>query len=164
MSEKPDALVCDANILIDYLTVDSELISLVSRELITLRIPIPVLAEVRNWSQEEAEAAGLIVEDVPLEYLLSENKLTGCSAQDSSCFYLARDKGWGCATNEKALKKHCAASEIPVIRGMRLILMLVENGTIPKSRAKNAGQKIFQSNNRISETVFRDFLEELELL
>ena len=162
MLPEVDALVCDANILIDFCDEDRELLSVISREVIALHVPVPILSEVDQLDIETAENLGIVIEDIPLEYLDEERRLSGCSKQDSACYHLANEKGWGCATNEKQLKKHCDKHRIPVVRGLRLILAAVEKGAVARKRAEQAGKGIIAANGWIKPEVLQAFIEELE--
>lgn len=56
-------LVVDANVLIDWVSVDREVLALVSRHVARVLVPTAVLREVVNVTQEEASALGLEVID-----------------------------------------------------------------------------------------------------
>ena len=156
-----DGLVCDANILIDFYDEDKELISIICKEVINLHVPVPVLSEVGQLNFDTASKMGLSIEEISLEYLEESHRLPGCSKQDSVCYHLALHKGWGCATNEKRLKKHCDESGIPVVRGLRLILAAVAKKAITKKRAEQTGKGILSVNRWIKPEVLQQFMEEL---
>ena len=135
------ALICDANILIDYCDVDKSLITKLCA-VFSLFIPDVILEEVGLLDRDEATALGVTIIDTPLGMLNDAiQALPGCSMQDTVCLLMAKEEGWACATNDKKLRSVCLDAGIEVIRGLRLLLILAEkNGSTVKSVGKIGGK------------------------
>ncbi|GAH89544.1 unnamed protein product [marine sediment metagenome] len=80
---------------------------------------------------------------------------------------MARENGWACATNDAKLRKECLKAGIEVIRGLKLLLILVEERRSTKKKAKNVAEStesIFSINRQITEDILEEFLNELAKL
>ena len=65
MTDRPAAVISDANVLIDYISVERTMVlRLVSEHLFPIKLPRSILAEVAQLDQDQAEALGMkIVEE-----------------------------------------------------------------------------------------------------
>ena len=61
--KKPAGLVADANVLIDYAESATSILALISLHVATFHIPMPVLEEVHQLSEEDAAGLGINVVD-----------------------------------------------------------------------------------------------------
>lgn len=48
------------------------------------------------------------------------------SVQDFVCMRIADERGWGCATNDKALRRECGKRGVSVLWGLEMMLYLVK--------------------------------------
>ncbi len=93
------AAICDANVLIDYVHADEEII----RELVaywgTVNVPDRVLFEVKQLPLARAEELGLKVIETPLTLPPG----AGLSGPDRACLHYVITEGWTCITKARAL-------------------------------------------------------------
>lgn len=152
-------IICDANILIDYLNGEIDVLRCLC-EYSDFIVPDVILDEVNQLSQVDAESIGIKVLECPLDVLAkAENQLSGCSFQDTVCFLLAKGNGWVCATNDKKLRNECINNNIEVVRGLRLLIELVENKVISRKKAISTAKKIAKSNREITDMIIGEFIE-----
>ncbi|MDA3939564.1 MAG: hypothetical protein PF693_09670 [Spirochaetia bacterium] len=155
---KKKTIVCDANILIDYLNGGKDVLECLCKYSDFI-VPDVILDEVEQLCMEDAEKIGIKVLDCSLAVLAkAENQLPGCSFQDTVCFLLAFENSWVCATNDKKLRAECIKNEVEVVRGLGLLLELVKNEVITKRTAISTAKKIAESNREITEKILSDFL------
>ncbi|HYX23720.1 MAG TPA: hypothetical protein VFC23_06160, partial [Thermoanaerobaculia bacterium] len=83
------------------------------------------------------------------EQLLEAGKGTGrLSFNDRICLILARDGGWTCVTNDRALRKACDGISVPVLWGLELMLDLIADGHLTPESALQAARTIQAANPR----------------
>ncbi len=142
-------VIADANVLIDYAGSDITILSLYSTEIETVVIPESILDEVEQLSLEECEHFGLTVinEDLEILTLASNSNHGPLSFQDKVCLYLTKSiEGATCITNEKALKKICESEAVPVKRGLKLMIELVEQQKIEPDVVVGVAEQIHDNN------------------
>lgn len=128
-NDKKD-IVLDANILIDFVNIDKELLQFLSKEY-NIVVPDLIVNEVNGLDKKEAEKSGFMVMEPSLGLIeKSRKKLAGCSFEDSVCFHMARENKWICATNDKRLGRECHKAHVEVIRSLRMLIELVEGNII----------------------------------
>lgn len=156
--KRRDAAICDANVLIDYLEADEDIL----RELVvywgTVYVPTCVLHEVKTLSYERAEALGLTIIETPLEL----PSTPGLSGPDRACLYFAVSDRWVCITNDRLLRRECNRHECRVVWGLEMLILLVTDGQITKARAKGIAEQIAMINPEICNSLFESFCEKLE--
>ncbi len=156
--EKVIGAICDANVLIDYVKADADLI----KELVGFwgRVYVPdiVLLEVRQISPERAKSLGLEIMETPL----SLPEVKSLSLQDRACLYFVIENGWTCIANDRQLRNECTRNSGKVIWGLEMLLKLVSAGMITKGRAREAGIKIKADNPLILEATLTEFLQQLD--
>lgn len=107
--KKKEAAISDANILIDYASVDEDLI----REIVIywekVFVPDVILYEVRDLSTERAMELGLTIIQTPLVNLPERPKL---SFQDRTCLYFVIAEKWVCIANDVPLRKESVSQLI----------------------------------------------------
>lgn len=162
-----DIAICDANILIDFLSVldGKDAIRAMAVFFKHVYVPETVLKEVKEpyLSETEAEKLGLdIYKDIPLELLMSDPSSKGLSGQDRACLYLVRTNGWICITNDKLLRANCKHVGGTVMWGLELVLELVRNNLLSETFAKDLADQVKRSNKTISGVVLREFKEKVE--
>lgn len=159
MHPRPAAVISDANVLIDYLNVErTKVLRFVSENLFQIKIPRPILYEVDQLSQDQAEALGMEVVEATVSQLREAAVRGGALSQiDKLCVAMARDNGWAVWTSDKPLHTKCTAEGIPVYWGLQLMLDLCEAGKLDAAYALETAQKISEINERISTKVVEKF-------
>lgn len=154
------AAICDANVLIDYVKSDEDII----RELVnywgTVNVPDRVLAEVRQLSTLRAEMLGLTIIETPLILPTS----SGLSGPDRACLHFVITEGWTCIANDKALRKECKRRGGKAVWGLEMLLLLVSSSQITKARALDVASKISAINPEITERLIASFCDKLNRL
>ena len=165
MTELPAAVISDANVLIDYITVEeTKVLRLVTEHLFPVKLPLDILQEVNDFTQDQAEALGMEIIDATLAQLQEAAVRGGAlSGPDKLCFAIARDNGWGIWTSDKPLHKRCAAEGVPAYWGLQLMLDLCKAGKLDSDYAFKTAQKIGKVNKRISEKIISQFTKNLLL-
>jgi rRNA-processing protein FCF1 len=159
MSQRPVAVVSDANVLIDYLKVGrTKVLRLVADHLFEIMLPRSVLQEVDQLDQDRAESLGMTVVKDTLGQI-RDAAARGCplSKVDKLCFVMARDNNWAVWTSDKPLHTKCADEGILVYWGLQLMLDLVKAGKLSLDYALETAQKIEAINERISPAVLMEF-------
>lgn len=159
MPSRPAAVISDANVLIDYLKVErTKVLRLVSENLFQIKIPRPILDEVDQLSQDQAEALGMEIIEASFSQLKEAAIRGGALSQvDKLCFAMARDNGWAVWTSDKPLHTKCAAEGVPVYWGLQLMLELCEAGKLHPKTALETAKKISKVNERINQIIVQDF-------
>ena len=142
-------IITDANVLIDYLEGDISTLSLYSEHIEKVIIPSVILDEVDGLSIDDCETYGfeVVFEELDLLFEASNSQHGPLSFQDKVCLYMAKeDKSITCITNEKALLKFCEKDGIPVKRGLKLIVELVQLKKLTKQVAISTVERIHRSN------------------
>jgi len=157
-------VVADANVLIDYASVDKSLLALVAGHLGPLRIASPVLEEVRQLSATEAMKLGLeIVEPTLAQALEAEGARGATSFQDQLCLILARDNGWTVISNDKTLRGVCAKLGIRCLWGLETMAVLVAQGHLSAAKALAAAEAMSERNIFLTQQVVAAFRRKLGL-
>ena len=140
-------LLVDANVLIDYHQSDISILSLVSRHIGPVYIVSSVLEEVDLLDESACERLGFRIVEPTLAQAGEAHSLKGRpSFQDSLCLVVCRDQSWTCVTNDKALRRSCAAEEIPTLWGLELMLKLSKGGHLSVEDAEQVAEQIHRSN------------------
>lgn len=152
-------LIADANVLIDYVGADTSVLSLLARHAGALHVPAQVLLNVDGLDAAECERLGLTVVDPSLEQLLEAGRRRGGLALDDHvCLVMARDHGWCCLTNDRALRNACGREGIPVLWGLEAMLGLVETALLPPVNAIEVATLIHKGNPMfVTSTVLAEF-------
>jgi|TARA_B110000240_G_C13468633_1_gene439908 rRNA-processing protein FCF1 len=122
-------VITDANVLIDYIESDISMLALYSDKIEQVIIPSVIVDEVEQLSLDDCESHGFLVIEEELEVLSNAANFHHgpLSFEDKVCLYLAKSlESATCITNEKALHKFCEKDNIPVKRGLKLLIELVE--------------------------------------
>lgn len=94
------AIISDADVLIDYLESNREVLAKVSKKICNVYISLPTLSEIKQLSENEAKKHGLTVFEPTLRQIGEASQRGGSlSFEDKLCFIIARDKKWTCVTN-----------------------------------------------------------------
>jgi rRNA-processing protein FCF1 len=142
-------LLVDANVLIDYASSDLNILGLASRHYGSVHVPREILEEARSVQEEDCIRLGLRLVEATVPQLLEAGQFRGpLSFQDRLCLILARDGGWTCVTNDRALRRECSTAEIPVLWGLELMVALVAAGRLAAPEALRIARSIQTSNPR----------------
>ena len=156
------AIISDANILIDYLKTDRDMLRLLSHHLAPLYVADVVAAEVSQLKKHELSSLGITVIETPYSiFAESSDRSSSISLQDFVSMQIAKEKGWVCATNDKALRRECTKMDVTVLWGLELMLYLVKKGVLEHKRAKDTAWDIHQCNRTITESVVYSFIDRL---
>lgn len=154
----------DANVLIDYQAADMDVLRLVSRHIGTVHVPRQVLREVSRLDPDECERLELKIVDESLEQLQEAGQRRGrLSFNDHLCLIVARDAGWTCVTNDRALRRACEELSVPVLWGLELMIQLAARHHLAVDAAVTIAKAIRESNpSHISEEILERFSQKLK--
>jgi len=159
-------LILDADVTIDYVKIDRSIISLAADHIGDLSISEITLQEVKDIGEDELIKLGGSIIRPSLDQLREAARISQdnprLSFQDSQCFVIAKDHGWVCVTNEKPLGKYCREHGVQTMRGLRLMIDLVQKGMLKKNKAVGIANDIATINKFITEKIIRDFKSKLE--
>lgn len=151
------AAICDANVLIDYVKADTEMLSRLASYWEQVFVPDLVLSEVRQLSAERAKSLGLTIIETPLAL----PQVAGLSLADRACLHFVTEQGWTCIANDRHLRNECRKCGADVVWGLEMLLLLVDSGRLTKSHANRVATKIHGDNPQITREILDDFLIEL---
>ncbi len=159
----PVAYVLDANVLIDYANSDPWVIGKVCDYLGGAGVCTVVLDEADDFTEELVEATGVITIDLTSQQLVEAYAGAGpLSPQDRMCLIAARDFGFTCVTNEKALRRTCESQGVPVLWGLELMVLLMQKGRMAPADAERVANDIKISNpHHITDEILRRFTRRL---
>lgn len=159
------AIISDANVLIDYLETDRGILSLLSRHLAPLYVPDIVAAEVSQLQAIDPASIGLTIVETPYSVLAeTKDRSSSISMQDFVCVRIAEERGWVCATNDKALRRECGRRAVSILWGLEMMLYLVQKGVFKPEQAKDTAWAIHQCNKTITEKVVDTFIDQIDEL
>lgn len=165
MTDPPrDFLILDACVLIDYFNTDPGILALVARNHGNVFVTSNVLAEVKKVSDAKVRSLGLQIVTPEIDLLVDAEERSrhgGLSVEDWTSLLLAEQYGWCCVTNEKRLRNECKRHKVPCIRGLRLLIDLVESGQLSKADAVNVAEKMSEQNLRLGKEVIQKFKDEI---
>jgi rRNA-processing protein FCF1 len=151
------AAICDANVLIDYVAADEDVI----RELVkywgTVYVPDRILHEVNSLPDERAGELGLTIIETPLALPIA----SGLSGPDRACLHFVIAEGWTCIANDKRLRRECKRKGGKVVWSLEMLQKLVAAEQITVARAKGIAKKIGAFNPEITEVLLGRFEEKL---
>lgn len=151
--------ILDACVLIDFLEADPGLFQRVARYLGRVIVPSPLLSEVRGADASFFSHHGVEILDPTTHQLVRASAKRGrLSFQDHLCLLMAQEDGYTCVTNDRALRTACQAEGVEAVRGLRLVLNLVEAGGLTHTEAAEISRAIHRANPlHISEAVLAAF-------
>ena len=151
------AAICDANVLIDYIEADEDII----RELVEywgkVHVPDVVLDEVKQLSRAQATKLGLMVVDTP--FILQP--APGLSFPDRACLHYVKEQGWTCIANDRLLRRECVSQGGRVVWGLEMLLLLVADKRMTDARALGIARKIHTNNPEITTKILEEFASKL---
>ena len=147
IKKKPDFLI-DADVLIDYLKTDDSILQLAGRHVFTLHaMSVTVAQEVDGLDPDGCARLGLQIIEPNLDQIMEATDAGGpLSFYDRLCLLVAKERTWGCLTNDKALRKTCGAEGIKVMWGLELMVELVKTRHLGRLQAVKVAEAIHKSN------------------
>jgi hypothetical protein len=163
VTERPAAVISDVCVLIDYIKVEqTRVLRLVTDHLFPIKLPREILKEVKDLTEDQAEALGMEIIEPSIEQIKEAAVRGGSlSKEDKLCFAIARDNNWGIWTSDKPLHTKCTTEGIPTYWGLELMLDLCKAGKLAPDTALKIAQKISEVNERISDDVLTKFQKRL---
>ena len=156
MSQRPQILLADANVLIDFRDADLSVLSLVATHLGPLRVVHAVLEEVNDFDEARAVSLGMEVVDVPTELLLEVATLPHhLRRADRLCNLVCRDNDWICLTNDRHLRTLCDANSVRLRWGLELMIDLVDCGALSRDEAIPIAETMAANNPAIAKVLAR---------
>lgn len=147
MPGRKSPLLLDADVLIDFCGSDLSALKLVASHLRPVRIVAPLLQEVRQLDPTTCDRHALELWQPSTEQLLAAGAKRGpLSFLDRLCLIVARDEGWTCATNDKALRQVCKEEGVRTRWGLELLIDLVEAQRLETPAALGIATEIHLSN------------------
>lgn len=156
-------LLFDADALIDYINSNKNIISVATKKLYEIYVPLNIMREeIRQLSEDEANSLGIRIFEPTFNQLIEANKERGgLSFQDKLCLIIAKDNNWICVTNDKNLRNKCSEDEVEIMWGLQLTLKLYAGNYISKMEAINTAWEIHKGNSRITKDIVEDFIRKL---
>jgi len=159
----PKAIICDADVLIDYLDSNKRIFPKISKQICVVYIPLPILSEVKQLVGVEAKKLGLIIFEPTLKQVTEASQRGGpLSFEDKICLIMARDERWACVTNDRNLRKKCREEGVDVMWGFDLMLLLNQKGELSKKEAQDTANKIRTNNPYIKVETLSEFTKKLK--
>jgi predicted nucleic acid-binding protein len=162
--QPPGLLILDANVRIDYCAADSTILTLISRHLGQVHVPVELLEEVKALDASECDRLGLHVIEPENAMLAAAGKhRPGLSYYDHLCLLVAKQGGWICVTNDGRLRRECGVEGVPVLWGLEPMIALVEMGQITAAEAKKVARAVQKENPfYITEAVILRFSQRID--
>lgn len=141
-------LLVDADVLIDYLKTDESILQLASRHVGVLHVTsVTVAEEVKGLDPAGCARLGLQIVEPDLDQVMEATAARGqLSFKDHLCLLIAKDEGWECATNDRALRKACVTAGIRAVWGLELMVELVTSHGLSPKRAVAVAERIHKTN------------------
>jgi len=145
---KENRYIIDANVIIDYLKAGSlDLLPLFARHYGTLSVSsLTPEGEVFNLYPDDCDTLGLEIIEPSPHQIVQCNDITGISFPDAVNWILARDRELILITNDKPLWRAAKRGGVSYIRGLRILIQLVECRGLRKQRALAVAELISQMN------------------
>lgn len=147
MSKKPQVLLIDANVLIDYQRSDFSILGLVNRHVCDVHVLTTILNEVDGLDVVDCERLELkVIEPELAQVMRASTRMGQLSFRDRLCLVVASEGGFVCVTNDKALRKACDGEGVATLWGLEIMIPLVRSGAMPAADAISTAEKIHISN------------------
>ena len=160
-------LLADADVLIDFAKARPAVLRQISRHVGKLHVLSQVLSTVDDLTRGDCAAHEIQIVSVSTDLLLEAGamKQGALSFEDRLGLVAARSNGWTLVTNDRPLIAACRTASVPVRRGLRLVLELVQHGVLSKPQAQHVARAIHRVNPRhINARVLEQFDAELDAL
>ncbi|TCD48098.1 PIN domain-containing protein [Chlorobium sp. N1] len=141
-------MLLDACVLIDFIKADRAVLELLTRYVGGLAVIGPVLDEVKDINDEsELVEVGVIILEPALEDAYAAGSQSGpLSFEDRLSLLTAKRYGLFCVTNDRRLRRECAAEGVTVKWGLELVAALHEAGGMSATEVMAIAHAIRESN------------------
>lgn len=166
MARETVILLADADVLIDYTKTDLSILTLVAQHTGKVYVLDEVLRTVDGLNKTKCKRHGITVIEADTELLLAAGKHSGAlSFEDWLCYLACETEGWVYVTNDRALIRTCRQGKVQHRRGLRLMVELVRDGHLTRTRALKVARAIQTTNpHHINETILYQFEKVLDRL
>ena len=118
MPSKRQALLVDANVLVDYQKSDISILSLVNQHIGEVHVLATILDEVDDLEAVDCERLGLkVIEPELAQVVKASKRKRQLSFRDHLCLIVASDGRLVCVTNDRALRLACSDVGVPTMWG-----------------------------------------------
>ena len=154
-------LLLDANVLIDFLNSEPNLLNLVSKHIGSIYVLDQIVSEVKGLEKSECKKLGLnVIEPTNETLALAETNLSKLSYNDRLCLFTAIDSNFICVTNDNDLRQECLNNQVKILWGLELIRILVEKSALSADDAIKIVETIHKINRLyISERLVKKFVK-----
>ncbi len=152
------AYILDADVLIDYRDADISVVSGFASQVTACYIGRSAFGEVRQLTESQAKKIHLEILTPDLEMIAESARLKGrLSAYDWETYFLAKEHGLKCVSNDTSLRKQCISSGVAVMWGLEAMKLLVGVKVISVRKAISVARKIGETNHHITEEIVSRF-------
>jgi rRNA-processing protein FCF1 len=156
--------IVDANVLIDYCDSDLNMLSLVSQKVSAIHVSRSTLNKIGQLSEAQADKYNLVIQTPDLKTALEASKERGRLAKDDrETLLLAKEHGWTCITNDKALRRECEKDGVKVLWGLEPMKILIKQKLITSAKAIKIARLIRLNNSAyITQEILAKFEAEVK--
>ena len=164
MARPRKLLVVDADVVIDFCEADILMLGKVSRYVGQVHILTTVLDEVDQLTEAKCTELAIVVLDPPVEIVSTvPGRRSGLSINDQLCLAVAKENGWTCVTNDRALRRACKAVDVESLWGLETLVLVVEAGGVAAEEALAVATSIRRENPRfITDDIMAAFAARVE--
>ena len=147
-SDDPPVLLLDANILIDFAKADVAVLAHLPRFLGPVAVLATTVREVHQLKPDDYPRFGIPVENrTSDEYAATVDSAPDLrSWKDDLCLAVCRSRAWVLATNDRVLRRHCEHAGVFTIRGLELLLALVEKDALSRTGAETVAWRLHEDS------------------
>jgi len=139
MMQPERVLVCDANVLIDFIEVDAEILRLAAVHLGTVVVLTTTLEKVNPLSEKACRELGLEVREPSTEDLITvgATPIAGLAFDDRVMAHIVLRDGYTCVTNDVKARNYLKSEGASPLWGLDLLLELVRTRAVTMKRARS---------------------------
>jgi rRNA-processing protein FCF1 len=159
--------VIDSSALIDYQKTDDSILLLFTEHIGPIYVAEPVLIEeIDGFDRTDCQRLDISVASLNLDQLIEAARWQGpMSRYDACSLILARDNEWTVITSDNGLINRLKRGNVPYIRGLRPMLMLVSAGCLSHERAIQTAENMQAINpNYLTSKIVNKFKIEINKL
>lgn len=162
--QRQSFLILDANVLIDIITCDPTLLTLISEFVGPIRLATTILDEVKTLNQEVCRELSIqLVEPTLEQVMVAADMPKPLSFQDWICLLMAQENNWICVSNDKPLRKQCELKNVSVMWELEMLCLLVEAGGLTAAQCKTIILDIQKSNRYITNDIVKSAFQRLKI-
>lgn len=158
-------MILDACVLIDICLEDTGLLALAAASLGRVVVLSPILEEVHQLNEKEAERLGLSVVEPEMNLVLEASvRRGGLSFRDRICLLYTKDANGTLYTNDRVLLNAATSDGVDARWGLEILLELVTVGRLNCSRASVTARSICDRSRFASDKLIAEFEQRLRRL